>query len=88
MSKCNWCGKEFNKNHNRQMYCSDNCRKYARQEKNRGYFRKYYHKYKDIMTEEKRCGLGSGLLGPHMHKKESDERKAIKTEMERFKIKV
>jgi len=87
LKKCNWCGGEFIKEHNRQVYCSDNCRKHARAEKNRGYFRKYYHKYKKIMTEKQRCGLGSGFLSMHRNENFDQEFIAIRKEMQRLKIK-
>jgi len=86
LKKCNWCGREFVKKHNRQVYCSDFCKKHARQEKNRGYFRKYYHKYKEIMTEKQRCGLGTGYLSMHRNDNFNQEFLAIRNEMKKLKI--
>lgn len=77
---CKWCGSEFLKEHNRQVYCSEYCSKEARKEKNNEYFRKYYHKYKNVMDEEERCGLGSGFLGMHRHEDFNMELLAIKKE--------
>jgi hypothetical protein len=34
MNICKWCGKEFIKKHNREMYCSHDCRHYAKLEQN------------------------------------------------------
>lgn len=87
LNLCKWCGEEFIKKHNRQVYCSSQCSKYARQEKNRGYFRKYYHKYKETMSEEQRCGLGTGYLSMHRNNNFNQEFLAIKKEMEKLKIK-
>ena len=57
MSRCKWCGKEFIKNHNRQMYCSPDCSKYAVMEQKAIYSRKYRRMY--VQNE----GLGSSSLG-------------------------
>ena len=87
LKKCNWCGSEFIKKHNRQMYCSDYCQKHSRAEKNRSYFRKYYHKNKKIMADKQKCGLGSGYLSMHRNKDFNQEFIAIRKEMKRLKIK-
>ncbi len=40
MSKCKYCGKEFTKTHNREMYCCDKCRYFSRKEQRAAYQRK------------------------------------------------
>lgn len=37
--KCKYCGKEFKKMHNREMYCSDKCRYNALREQKATYQR-------------------------------------------------
>lgn len=65
LNQCKWCGSEFIKEHNRQVYCSEYCSKEAEKENRRIRDRKYYHKYKNVMNEEQKWGLGSGFLGMH-----------------------
>ncbi|WP_225369888.1 hypothetical protein [Methanobrevibacter arboriphilus] len=55
--------------------------------KNRAYFRKYYHRYKETMAEKQRSGLGSGYLSMHRHNSFDQELLAIKKEMKKLKIK-
>ncbi len=86
MAKCKWCGKEFNKKHNREVYCSDEHRKYARQEQNRVNFRTYYTKYKSLWGEDKLYGLGSGFLSSNRHENFVSESLAIKREKQKLNI--
>lgn len=87
MAKCKWCGSEYEKKHNRQMYCNEYCSKEGKKENGRIRFRKYYHKYKNVMTEEERCGLGSGYLSEHRHESFDIELIAIEKEIKKLKIK-
>lgn len=82
-TKCKWCGKEFIKNHNRQMYCSDNCREYARQEQKLQYNKKYR---KNIIKDDYYYGLGSGGLGKHKSNSFDKEIQIIKKEKIRLNI--
>ena len=84
--KCKWCGEEFVKKHNRQVYCCNDCSKYARQEKNRGYFRKYYHKYKEVLPNKEKYGLGTGNLSMHRNTNFNQEILVIQREMKKLKI--
>lgn len=65
VGKCKWCGKPFTKTHNRQMYCSNYCRKNARREQQAEYSRTYRKKYKGMLPDATLYGLGSGRLGSH-----------------------
>ena len=45
--KCRYCGKTFIKIHNRRIYCSNKCSKYAHKEQKEAYNRRYRLKNKD-----------------------------------------
>lgn len=81
MTKCKWCGNEFKKRHNRQMYCSEECRRYARLEQNAEWMRNYRREYSQIKT------IGSGMLGKHPRKVFLDEHITIRREMRRLRFK-
>ncbi len=55
--KCQYCGALFVKTHNRQVYCSDNCRHYGRRELKTEWQRQFRKKYGVKPT------LGTGELG-------------------------
>jgi hypothetical protein len=88
LAKCRWCGEEFIKQHNREEYCSDGHRKYARQEQNRQHRINHYHKYKDTMHEEQKYGLGTGYLSCNRQEKYEDELIMVEKEIRRLKIKI
>lgn len=81
MSKCKWCGSEFDKKHNREEYCSENCRKEGNRENGRNRFRKYYNNY------GKRNNIGSGSLGASRRNEFDLEFLIIQKELKRLKIK-
>ncbi|MGL6298670.1 MAG: hypothetical protein ACRC1M_05815 [Methanobacteriaceae archaeon] len=83
---CKWCGSEFNKNHNREMYCSGEHRRYARQEQKLEYSRRYRKLYKDTFSENQKYGLGSGGLGAHRKEDFDSELNLIENEMKRLNI--
>ncbi len=64
---CSWCGRLFRKSVSNKKYCSDNCKKFAKEEQNRDNFRNYYNRYKDTMSESKKGALGS--KGANLHGK-------------------
>ncbi|WP_283390483.1 hypothetical protein [Methanobrevibacter woesei] len=78
--KCKWCGKEFIKTHNRQMYCCSECSRYAHMEQKVIYARKYRKLY-----AHKDC-LGSGGLGSHPDDDFKREYMSIQREKHRLKI--
>ena len=88
MAVCKFCGSEFDKKHNRQMYCNEYCSKEAEKENRRIRDRKYYHRYKNFMHEEKKYGLGSGLLSMHRHHEDIRELVAVQKEMRRMGLRV
>lgn len=84
--KCKFCGKEFKKIHNRQMYCSEYCRKEADKEATRNRVHRWYHKNKYKLNEKRRFGLGSGTLGAHRYNDFNKEEQTIQKEMSRLKL--
>jgi predicted nucleic acid-binding Zn ribbon protein len=80
-AKCSYCGKTFTKTHNRQTYCSDTCRKYARQEKRRTYDHRYYIKNRDRINHKR---LGTRTIGPKPHPDTNREAEIIQNEVERI----
>lgn len=91
LTNCKWCGSEFIKKHNRQVYCSGYCSKEARLENNRERFQKHYKthiKNGEIQTYQKyKKDLGTGSLSMHPNPNINIELQLIKKEMERLKIK-
>lgn len=73
---CRWCENVFIKKHNKESYCSDNCRYYSLQEHSRRTSHKWYHRHKNELSEKQRWGLGTGTLGPHMNSDVDFEREA------------
>ena len=91
-TKCKYCGKPFTKRHNREMYCSDNCRKNALREQKARYQAKRRLKIKQkiiIVDEYKKYGLGSYGTSANGHRKDtfSQEHTAIQNEMKRLGLK-
>jgi hypothetical protein len=88
-STCKYCGKPFNKTHNRQMYCSPYCCKQAVREQKARYQRKRRKLVRDgvlIVTDrEKGCNTyNSNFLSEHRHKNFDRERRAVEREMKRL----
>lgn len=86
--KCKYCGKPFNKKHNREMYCSKECRKYALREQKARYQakRRLKIKRKELVLRHNYKNLGSyGTCSAfHRRSKFEDEYRAVKREMERI----
>lgn len=85
-NKCKWCGKPFEKTHNRQEYCSDRCFRFARLEQKAVYQRKRRKMINDgelISNESKH--LGTGFLGEHCHDDPKKEYESIQKELKRIK---
>ena len=80
VGKCKWCGKPFTKTHNRQMYCSNYCRKNARREQQAEYSRTYRKKYKGMLPDSTLYGLGSGRFVGHNFYNLRKEYKKIQNE--------
>ena len=88
ISKCGWCGQSYRRRHNRQVYCSSECRTAARQEQSRTSSLKYYHTHKNRLNEDRKYGLGSGGLGQHAYPDFDREHLQIQREMRRLRLKV
>ena len=84
-TKCKYCGKEFTKQHNRQIYCSDECRKHARQEKRRHYNTRYYYRNKKRILN---TAIGTRTISPHKHQNNDREAEIIKNEIDHIGLNV
>jgi len=82
---CKWCGKPFKKHHNRQMYCSDEHRKYALQNHKRDHVRKK-RKSISIIKDDSYYGLGSGFLSTHRREDFKEESTCVIKEIKRLGI--
>ena len=65
LPKCNWCPRLFKPNKYHKKYCSDKCREASLEEQYRINKRRYYHKYKDVMSEKQKGALGSKNANLH-----------------------
>jgi ribosome-binding protein aMBF1 (putative translation factor) len=69
MSVCKWCGKQYKKKHNRQIYCCEKCARYAQQEQKRRYnwnYNKHNTNYKNSL----------GGIGISAHKNHDPDRES------------
>ncbi len=62
---CNWCPRLFKPNKKHKKYCSDKCAEYSLQEQYRVNNREYYKRYKNVMSERSKGGLGSKNANLH-----------------------
>lgn len=83
---CKWCGQEYKKHHNRQVYCTDSCRKEGTRELTRKRRRRYYYKYKKIIKEERGYNVGESHLGQHRLINFTTELEQIELEMKRYNL--
>ena len=85
-NKCKWCGKPFEKQHNRQEYCSEECFHFARLEQKAIYQRRRRKLINNgvIVSNETRH-LGTGYLSEHCHDDPDEEYEAIQKELKRVK---
>lgn len=84
-SKCAWCGKGFNKKHNRQVYCSPQCRHYARLEQKACYQRKRRKSMRigELISNENNF-VGTNFLSKHRRTDFMKEHSQILKEMKRL----
>lgn len=84
---CKYCGKPFLKKHNKEMYCSDECRIKAHQDQDAEYRRRRRKLINDgvIISNENKY-VGTGFLSHRKQKTEEDEIAAIRKEMKRLKL--
>lgn len=91
-NKCKYCGKPFNKKHNREVYCSKECRLYALREQKARYQAKRRLLIKRkvlILPEHKISGMGSYGTSATGHRRSNfeEEYRAIQKEMRRIGLK-
>lgn len=67
LPRCEWCGRLFTPTQKHKKYCKTKCGEEANREQCRENNRNYYHRYKDVMSERKKGGLGS--KGANLHGK-------------------
>lgn len=91
-NKCKYCGKLFVKKHNREVYCSKDCRRNALREQKARYQAKRRLKIKRkelILPEHQISGMGSygtSCTG-HMRSSFEEEYRAVQREMQRIGLK-
>ena len=84
-AKCKYCGKTYEKHHNRQVYCSDECRTNARKEKRRIYDSKYYYKNRKRRNQTL---IGTRSIGPHKHPEDEKEQTIVQNEIQRIGLRL
>ena len=90
--KCKYCGKLFVKKHNREVYCSKECRNYALKEQKARYQAKRRLKIKRkelVLNEYQISGMGSygtSCTG-HMKSNFEEEYRSVQREMQRLGLK-
>jgi predicted nucleic acid-binding Zn ribbon protein len=80
-AKCAYCGKEYTKTHNRQMYCSDECRTEGNREKTRNRVMKHYYRHKKRINQTR---IGTRTIGPHKHENPTREQEIVQNEIDRI----
>lgn len=83
-TKCAYCGKTFTKTHNRQIYCSEECRYHAHREKHNIRNRRYYYKHKKRINQTK---IGTRTIGPKPNPDIKRETEIVQNEIERIGLK-
>lgn len=90
--RCAYCGRPFHKNHNKNLFCSDDCALNRLREQKAEYQRKRRLLVKRkilILQENQKYGLGSYGTSNCAHRKKSfeEEKESIHNEMKRLKLK-
>lgn len=83
--KCAYCGKGFTKEHNRQVYCSPQCRDYARREQKARYQckRRKSIRIGELISNENNF-VGTNFLSKHRRTDFMKEHSQILKEMKRL----
>ena len=84
---CAYCGKGFEKQHNRQIYCSAECSRKAKQDQTAECMRKRRKLVREgelIITDREKSKLGTSYFGYHMCETFEKERQAIINEKRRI----
>lgn len=86
LHKCQYCGREYIKTHNRQVYCGAKCAYYGGLEKTTERVRRYRYRKKTQFGYDSVKNLGSGNLGQH---RDADfVKEAVKVRKERNRCKI
>lgn len=83
--KCAYCGKTFERKHNRQKYCSEECAYHAHREKHNIRCRRYYYRHKDRINKTK---IGTRTIGPKPNPDPNREAEIIQNEVERIGLRI
>ena len=83
MSKCCYCGGEYEPTHGNQKYCSKECAAYAKEEQDLKHKLHWYHKNKKRLQETR---LGTHNLSPHPNPDPEKEAEIIRYEKKRIGI--
>lgn len=65
LPKCNWCPRIFKPSKHYKKYCSDKCREASLEHQYRENNRNYYNRYKNVLSEKEKGGLGSKNANLH-----------------------
>ena len=84
-TKCQYCGKTFTKTHNRQVYCSTECKNNARKEKKRIYNSEYYYKNRQKLHKTL---IGTRCIGPKPNPNIEREKEIVKNEIDRIGLRI
>ena len=79
--RCAYCGKTFEKHHNRQKYCSTTCATNAHREHKRNWAYRYYYKNKKRINTTR---IGTRTIGPKPNPNIEREEEIVKNEVERI----
>ena len=88
-STCKYCWSKFNKDHNRQEYCCEECSMKALKEQKAAYQRKRRKLIRDgekVVRDSEKKKLGTGLLTSNRHKDFGREYRALEKEIKRLKL--
>ena len=80
-AKCKYCGKPYTKTHNRQVYCSDECRTNAKKEQDTKARLRWVNKNKERLYQTQ---LGTRTIGPHRHEDNDREAEIVQNEKHRL----
>jgi predicted nucleic acid-binding Zn ribbon protein len=80
-AKCKLCGKTYTKKHNRQTYCSDECRKEAKRRQDRQAWTKWFYKNRKTLYQKQ---LGTRTIGPKPNPDTEREAEIVQNEIRRI----
>ena len=79
--KCALCGKPFEKKHNRQIYCSDECRTEAKKQQDQKARLRWVNKNKKRLYQTQ---LGTRTISQHRNPDDTREQQIIRNEKQRL----